>query len=580
MKQPGLQLLVYGKDIRHLQPEIDYPGLQISRVITVSNPNYLFIDLRISPQAQAGTLRIHFKDKDQLVATHDYELWAREPGSAGRQGFSPADVMYLITPDRFANGDTTNDQVAGMKEGPDRSFKGGRHGGDIAGIRQHLDYIAGLGFTAVWLNPVLENDMPRYSYHGYSTTDYYRVDPRFGTNESYRQLSREARAKGIKLIMDMIVNHCGLEHWWMKDLPTPDWINQWPTYTGTNHRRTVHQDPHASRYDHRRMVDGWFVPSMPDLNQRNELMATYLTQNTLWWIEYAGLAGIRMDTYPYPDADYMAEWTRRVMEEYPNFNIVGEEWALDPAIVSYWQKGKQNSNGYTSELKSLMDFPLQHYLVEALTSEESWNKGWRQLYECLAKDFLYADHMNLVVFPDNHDMSRMYAQLNRDDELYRLAMTFFLTVRGIPQVYYGTEILMANPGGGDHGLIRADFPGGWPGDEVNAFTGHGLRAEQLEAREFVSKLLNWRKQKRVIHHGKLMHFAPEDGVYVYFRYDDTETLMVILNKNEAPYALALDRFAEMLGSASQGRDLFSGKTYLLNQPLDLPPRSPLVLELE
>jgi glycosidase len=548
-------------------------------VIKVESPNYLFVDLVIGDVAKPGKVQIDFSKDGQLAESHDWELWQREPGSAQREGFNNSDVLYLITPDRFANGAPDNDDVSGMKEKANRSFIGGRHGGDIEGIRQHLDYIGGLGFTAIWLNPVLENNMPQYSYHGYSTTDFYKVDPRFGSNESYRQLAHEAKTKGIKLIMDMIVNHCGLEHWWMKDLPTSDWINTWATYTQTNHRKTLLQDPHASKIDKKIFTDGWFVPTMPDLNQRNELLANYLTQNAIWWIEYLGLNGIRMDTYPYPDMYYMSEWTHRVMEEYPHFNVVGEEWFEDPAIVAYWQRDKINPNGYTSDLPGVMDFPIQTAMVKALNQPEEWKAGWITLYEMLGRDFLYADPDNLVIFPDNHDMSRFFTQVNEDFDLFKLGLTFILTTRGIPQIYYGTEILKKNPGTTDHGIIRSDFPGGWAGDAVNAFTGEGLTPQQKEATAFLKKLLHWRKNTPAIQTGKLTHFEPKDGVYVYFRYNEQEKVMVILNKNKSAYSLQLNRFAEMLDGVKTGSDVLSDQTFDMSKAIDLPVKSPLVLEL-
>ncbi len=580
MKSPKLELLVYGTNISGLDPRLDYPGVRLERVIRVPGRNYLFLDLHITPDARAGTLELHFYDDDRLLETLPYELQTRRPPHERSPGFDNADVLYLITPDRFANGDPSNDEVPGMQEKPDRNNKDGRHGGDIAGIRRHLDYIADLGFTAVWLNPVLENDQPRYSYHGYSTTDFYRVDPRFGTNEDYRALADEARRKGIKLIMDMIVNHCGSEHWWMDDPPMPDWINTWPRYTGTNHLKTLVQDPHAAESDRRRFFDGWFVPTMPDLNQRNPHMATYLIQNSIWWTEYLGLGGIRMDTYPYPDPHFMSEWTRRMMEEFPELNIVGEEWHEWPAIVAYWQRGKQNPDGYVSYLPSLMDFPLQAALRRALTHPEGWSSGWRELYDVLALDFLYADPDNLVVFPDNHDMSRIFTQLGEDFDLWKTAMVWTLTTRGIPQLYYGTEILLTNPPEGDHGRIRSDYPGGWPGDTVNAFTGEGLTPRQLEARAFLQKLLKWRRSATAVHRGKLVHFAPENGVYVYFRYDDSQKLMVVLNKNDQPFTLPLDRFRELIGGHTAARDVLQGGEVRLGAGLELAPRQPRILELE
>ncbi len=578
MKNPNLQLLVYGDNMGDLNPSIDYAGVELVQVRKVKNENYLFLDLVISETAQAGKFPITFKHHDEVVATHTYTLFPREKGAAELQGFNNEDVMYLITPDRFANGDPTNDNVAGMQEKVDRANKGGRHGGDIEGIRKSLDYLADMGFTSIWLNPLLENDMEVYSYHGYSTTDFYKVDPRFGSNEAYRQLSKEAKSKGIKLIMDMIVNHCGSFHWWMDDLPMEDWINQWPAYTGTNHKKTLLQDPYAAELDKKIFRDGWFVETMPDMNQRNPLMGNYLIQNSIWWIEYLSLAGIRMDTYPYPDMDYMTEWTERVMAEYPNFNVVGEEWFGDPAIVSYWQKGKVNPNGYTSELPSLMDFPVQTAAVNAINDPESWGAGWVELYETLAKDFMYPAPNDLVVFPDNHDMMRIYSQVGEDYEKFKLANTFFLTTRGVPEFYYGTEILMSSDG--DHGIIRSDFPGGWAGDKINGFTGEGLTDQQKEAQQWMKKLLNWRKTATAVHYGKLLHFIPKDGVYVYFRYDDNQKIMVILNKNTKPYTLEVDRFAEVLDGVTTGKSVMSGQTFDMTKGLNLPQMGALILELK
>ncbi len=580
MKNPNLQLMVYGEQIRQLVPTINFPGVTIKQVIQVENPNYLFIDLHITPQTQPGKIKLEFKDEEATVLTYDYELWERTPGSAERKGFDQSDVLYLITPDRFANGDPTNDNHPELREKADRSFKGGRHGGDIKGMLNHLDYIEECGFTAIWLNPLLENDQESYSYHGYSTTDFYKVDQRFGSNEAYLELVQRAREKGIGMIMDMIVNHCGSGHWWMNDLPTSDWLNSTENYVQTNHRKSVLQDPHVAAIDRKQLVDGWFVKTMPDLNQRNPLMANYLTQNSIWWIEYADLTGIRMDTYPYPDMDYMADWTRAVMKEYPNFNIVGEEWNGNPAIVSYWQKGKQNPNGYTSELKSLMDFPLQEALKKALKNEEGSDNSWIHLYEMLANDFLYASPEDLVVFPDNHDMNRLTMEVNNDLDLYKLGIAYILTTRGIPQIYYGSEIFQSHEGDGDHGLIRSDFPGGWPTDPINGFTGEGLSEAQKDVFEFFTKLLRWRKNNPVVHFGELTHFIPQDDVYVYFRHSDAGKVMVILNKNEEPNQLSLERFQEMLVGINSGKEILTGQTIELGNSVVIPGRTPMVLELE
>jgi glycosidase len=581
MNNAALQLLVQGDQIGDLRPVINEPGITLQQIRKVENPNFLFLDLLIGEDVRTGTFQISFMRGNRVVSTTDYELKRRKWSSESIKGFDNSDVLYLITPDRFANGDPSNDTVKGLREKQNRDFKGGRHGGDIAGIADHLDYIKDLGFTAVWMNPVLENDMEAYSYHGYSTTDFYKVDPRFGSNESYQKLALEARSKGIGLIMDMIVNHCGLNHWWMEDRPSKDWINTWEEYTQTNHRKTVLQDPYASKLDKKTFADGWFVPTMPDLNQRNPMMATYLIQNSIWWIEYLGLAGIRMDTYPYPDMDYMTEWTRRVMEEYPNFNVVGEEWNEDPSIVAYWQKGKENPNGYTSELKSVMDFPVQATLVKALNEkEEDWGQGWIKLYEMIAQDFIYADPYNLVTFPDNHDMSRFFTQVKEDYDLWKLGMVFTLTTRGIPQIYYGSEVLMTNPGTTDHGIIRSDFPGGWSGDQVDAVSGEGLTVQQKAAKDFLKKVLQWRKEAAVIHYGKLLHFVPEDKVYVYFRYDEAQKYMVILNKNKEAYNLKLARFKEILEGARQGKDVISGASLNLQSgQITLKPMEPMILKV-
>lgn len=578
MEHQDIQLLVYGKNIAELNPKIESTDLTLRQVIKVQNPNYLFLDITINTRAKAGTINIDFYQNKNKVTSHPFQLLNRKRGADEIVGFDPSDAIYLITPDRFVNGDPSNDNVVGMRQKANRNDKGGRHGGDIQGMKNSLDYIKDLGFTSIWLNPVLENDMEVYSYHGYSTTDFYKVDPRFGTNESYQDFAETARAKGMKVIMDMIVNHCGSFHWWMNDLPSDDWINQWDNYTETNHRKTVLQDPYVSDFDKKQFTDGWFVPTMPDLNARNPLFAKYLIQNSIWWVEYLGLSGIRMDTYPYPDMDFMTDWTEAMMKEYPHLNIVGEEWYENPNIVAYWQKGKNNPNGYTSELKSVMDFPVQMSMSKALTEEENWKTGWIGVYEMLALDFLYPDPMNLVIFPDNHDMKRIFAQVNDDYNLFQQAMIFVATMRGIPQYYYGTEILMS--GDDDHGIIRSDFPGGWKGDAINAFTGKGLTAQQKQAKDFVTKLLQWRKTATSIHNGKLMHFIPKDGVYVYFRYNDEQKIMVIFNKNKTETSLDLDRYAEMLEGKTKGTDVLSGKDYSLGKKILIKGNEATILDLK
>ncbi|MGF7140342.1 glycoside hydrolase family 13 protein [Roseimarinus sediminis] len=578
-QNPELQLMIHGEAISQLYPQIDYEGITVTAVTRVENPNYLFVDLNIAPETKAGTLQINFTADGEIMSTVPYELKARDAASAHRDGFNTSDVIYLITPDRFVNGDVSNDELPQCKEGIDRSDRDGRHGGDIRGIINSLDYLQQLGFTAVWLNPVLENNMTSTSYHGYSTTDFYKVDPRYGSNEEYLELDHELDKRGMKLIMDMIFNHCGSEHWWMDDMPMSDWINHYPSYEITSHRRTVNQDPNASQYDTRAMTDGWFVPTMPDLNQRNPYMANYLIQNSIWWIEYAGLEGIRQDTWPYPDKHMMSEWTWRLLAEYPNFNIVGEEWSLNPAIVSYWQKGKHNADGYQCHLPSLMDFPLQAAVSRGLNNEETWDRGLIEIYEALSNDFLYPDAGKLVVFPDNHDMSRFYMQVNQDVDLLKMGLAFYLTSRGIPQIYYGTELLLTHEGD-HHGNIRADYPGGWDNDPVNAFTGKGLSKEQTDVRNYLSKIQNWRKNQKVIHHGSFMHFVPFDGFYTYFRYTDEEAVMVIISKNEEEKNINTSRFTEIMSPYSSGREIITGKQINQLETINVPARSAMIIELK
>jgi neopullulanase len=580
MKDSRLQLMVHGERIAELTPALEYPGVTIEGLTRTDNPNYLFIDLRLADNTLPGRFRIDFRRDKLPVLRHEYELLARQSGSAARAGFGPADVIYLITPDRFANGDPGNDGIKGYREGPNRRDPDGRHGGDLKGVLDHLDYLAGMGFTQLWLNPVLQNDQPQRSYHGYAITDYYQVDARFGDNALYRSLSLAARAKGIGLVMDMVLNHCGSEHWWMRDLPAKDWINHGGHFVGTSHNRESLQDPHGAGVDRDDMINGWFVPTMPDLNQRNPLLATYLIQNSLWWIEYAGLSGLRVDTWPYPDKDFLTEWARRVTEEYPALNIVGEEWSTNPAIVSYWQRGRPRHDGYASYLPGLMDFPLQDAAVRAFAEDESGTAGLIRIYRALANDSLYADPYNLVVFPDNHDMSRIFTQLGGRADLYKMALGYFLTTRGIPQLFYGDEILMANPGTDAHGVIRSDFPGGWAGDVASGFTGTGLTAPQRDAQEFTRKLLNWRKGASAIHRGKLTQYAPQGGIYVYFRHFGQLKVMVVINKAADEQQIDTARFHEVIGTSTHATDALSGQRHLLDQGIKVPGRSITILELQ
>jgi len=579
MKNNELQIMIHGKDIASLNPEINYPGIKIKKSITSNNKNYLFIYLNISEETPPGIFEITFKIENQTVLKYNYKLLERMENSANRLGFDNSDVIYLITPDRFANGITENDDIPGYNDKANRNDITGRHGGDIQGIIDHLDYISDMGFTSIWLNPLLDNNMKRVSYHGYSTTDYYKIDPRFGNNNDYKRLCTEANKIGIKIIMDQIMNHCGLEHWWMKDLPSNDWINNMDKYQQTSHRRTSLHDPYATESDKKKFTDGWFVPSMPDLNQNNPLLADYLIQNSIWWIEFADLKGIRHDTHPYPGNKFMAKWTCRIMDEYPNMNIVGEEWSENPIVVAKWQKGNTLLNNLSSCLPSLMDFPLQITFNKALTDKETWNSGLFKVYEMLANDIIYPDPYNLVVFADNHDMDRFFTQVNEDLGLYKIGMAFYLTTRGIPQIFYGTEILMKNPGTSEHGIIRSDFPGGWEEDKVDVFNNIALSSQQSEALEYLKKLLNWRKNNEVIHTGKLVHYAPENGLYCYFRYNKDKKIMIILNKNDRNFNFKPDNYTEMLSSHKTGINVLDGKEYVLDN-LIVPSKSPLIIELK
>ena len=573
-----LQLMVHGDNISELKPQISYPGVSIPAVHRVTNPNYLFIDILIDKNTIAGDFMIGFTKNDQIVLKHTYTLLERVDNSAKRNSFSSSDVIYLITADRFANGDPENDSTPNLKEKVNRNNKDGRHGGDIQGIIDHLDYIEEMGFTQLWLNPMLENNHPKYSYHGYSTTDYYNIDERFGGNSLYKLLSEEAHKRGIGIIKDIVLNHCGSEHWWMKDLPSKDWINNEGNYRQTSHNRVSIHDIHTTQSETSNFVDGWFVPTMPDLNHKNVFMATYLIQNSIWWIEYANLSGFRIDTYPYHDKTFISDFGKRLIDEYPNFNFVGEEWSLNSAIISYWQKDSPRYDNYISHTPSMMDFPLNSALAISLQENESWNSGLIKIYETLSNDFLYGNPYSLVVFADNHDMERIYTQLNEQLSLYKMAMTYIYTTRGIPQVYYGTEILLKGPP--DHGTLRTDFPGGWDSDQINGFNGFGLTNEQMEAQRFTKRLLSWRKNNLAITKGTLTHYLPQNGVYVYFRKYNEEIVMVLINNNTSDAYVSSDRFYEILEEKTQGISVLKEQVYDLEKDIHVPAKNALVLDLQ
>lgn len=570
MENNQLELLIYGKDISQFTPSVNNKNIQILGIKKTENSNYLFLNLDLS-KAISGKFNINFSKKGkQNNFSVVYELKERNKDSKLKEGFNSSDVIYLITPDRFVNGDVNNDVVKTMNEKTvNRKDDYGRHGGDIKGITNHLDYIDQMGFTAIWPTPVLTNDMKSSSYHGYAMTDFYQVDPRFGTLEDYIDLAQQAKNKGMKLIMDQVENHIGIEHWWMKDLPAKDWVNYQENFennketTYSNHRRTTNQDLYASRTDKEKMSNGWFASSMPDLNQRNPLLAKYLIQNSIWWVETLDLGGIRQDTYPYSDKQFMSDWAGAIMKEYPNFSIVGEEWSTNPLLVGYWQQGAKNKDGYQSNLTSTMDFPMQKAIVESLNEAESWDKGFVKMYEGLANDFSYANPEKIMIFPDNHDMDRIFTQLKENVVNTKMALGYILVLPRIPQLYYGTEILIENSAKpGDDGLRRTDFSGGWKDDKLNGFTGEGLIASQLEMQLFLKKVLNYRKHSEAIHSGKTIHFAPENGVYTLFRIKNDEIVTVILNKNENPISLNLNRFEEVGLKGKKVINIITGEAFI------------------
>lgn len=581
MHNKNLQLMVHGERIAELEPRLSYPGVRIAAVTRTANRNYLFIDLVVDADAKPGSVDIDFSGAHRDKLRYTYRLLPRAPGSAQRQGFSGADAIYELMPDRFANGDPSNDSVAGLPDKAKRASGDGRHGGDIQGMIDHLDYIAGLGFTQLWPTPLVENDMPEASYHGYAATDFYKIDPRYGSNDDYLRLSREARKHGIGLIQDVVLNHIGLNHWWMKDLPSPDWINYGGKFVPTRHHRVAVQDMYASKEDAENFTRGWFFEGMPDMNQSDPKVANYLIQNSIWWIEYAGLSGLRIDTFSYSDSRFLTEYTRRLMDEYPRLNMVGEEWSMLPPVVAHWQRGKRNFDGYSTSMPSMMDFPLTEAMRTALSSSKDKRNIFNDVYETLSLDYLYPDPSNLVLFDGNHDLPRMFSVVGGDVDKWKMDLVFVMTMPRVPQFYSGDEILMTSTTKDrDDSSYRQDFPGGWAGDTVNAFTGAGLPQRQREAQEFVRKLVSWRRTAGVVHHGKLMHYAPEHNAYVWFRYDDHDKVLVALNASDKENVLPVGRFHEMLSGVTSGVDVLTGKTYDLSRTLTLPPKSSIILQLK
>ena len=597
LKNPQVQLMVYGKNIAAVQRvATDYPGVVVDSVVRLDSPNYLFVYLNLR-QAKPGTMTLQF-DKVKV----QYQLKQREMAGDKRIGFDNSDVLYMLMPDRFAQGQGHQPQVKGMRPyKEDRSQPSLRHGGDLNGIREHLDYFNELGVTALWLTPVLENDSPDsdngYStYHGYATTDYYRVDPRFGTNDDYRRLCDEAHQKGLKVVMDMIFNHSGFEHPWTHDMPSRDWLNlpQWlveskgtsdargTSFLQTSYKLTPVKDPYASQVDLKETTEGWFVPTMPDLNQRNPHLMRYLIQNSIWWIETIGIDGIRMDTYPYAFAEGMAQWMKELDEEYPNFNTVGETWVTEPAYTAAWQKDSRLSE-HNSYLKTVMDFSFFDKLAQAKNEEtDAWWKGLNRLYNSFVYDYLYEDPTHVMAFIDNHDTDRFLGN-GHDSLALKQALALLLTVRRIPQIYYGTEIMMNGTKEITDGHVRKDFPGGFPGDKHNAFTRQGRTRAQQSMFNWLSRLLHWRRGNETIIRGYQTQFIPYNGIYVITRRWHRNTVMTILNGTTQDAVLDISRYQELFDDGqdvSRVQDIPTGRYYDLTKNLTLKPRQTLVLEFQ
>ena len=606
MKDASLQLMVYGKNIKSAEVTVDYPGVSIDSIARLESPNYLLVYLNLK-EAKAGEMVLNFRQGKQSKKVK-YRLKKREMAGEKRMGFTNEDVLYMLMPDRFANGNPKNDVIKTMRDKTcDRTAPSLRHGGDMEGIRQHLDYFKQLGVTALWFTPVLENDSPNNgkhsTYHGYATTDYYKVDPRFGTNAEYKQLVVEAHQKGLKIVMDMIFNHCGFEHPWIADMPSRDWFNspEWllPEYQTPEHikkigtvdgARTVNDmyrqtsykltpvlDPYASKVDMAETVDGWFVPSMPDLNQRNPHVAKYLVQNSEWWIETVGIDGIRMDTYPYADRDAMALWMKTLNNEYPNFNTVGETWVTEPAYTAAWQKDSKLSKK-NSYLKTVMDFAFFDRINRAKNEEtDDWWNGMNRIYNVLCYDYLYPNPKNVMAFVENHDTDRFLGD-GKDTLALKQALALLLTINRTPQLYYGTEVLMNGTKSVTDGNVRKDFPGGWAGDKHNAFTAEGRTQAENRMFDWLSRLLHWRQGNKVIIHGKQTQFCPYKGVYVVARQYHGKTVMTIINGKKEANELEVSRYAEIIGSHEKATDVTDGRTVLVNKNVRLRPRQTMILE--
>ena len=581
MNYAEVEVLLHGKDISKYS--VIVKGLDVIEIKKTENPNYLFVKVN-TKNKPVGSYPIQLSDGKKILAEHVFELKARRENSAARIGCTPKDVIYLIMPDRFANGDPTNDSHTSTIEKVNRTLPGGRHGGDIQGIINQLDYIKELGATAIWTTPLLEDNDTTYSYHTYGQSDLYKVDPRYGKNEDFVRMVEEAHKRGIKILKDEVPNHWGYTHWMMKDLPTYDWIHQFPGYAQSNYRTSTQMDPNASKRDQKYCEEGWFVRSMPDLNQGNPFVLNYLIQNTIWWMEFANLDALRVDTYSYNQKEGIAKWTKAIMDEYPKSSMVGEIWMHDQAQISYWQKDSPISaiQDYNTHLPQVMDFTLHDALQEAFKeNNQGWDKGMARIYENFVNDFLYKNASENLIFLENHDTQR-FNEIYPKMADYKLAMALLATTRGIPQIYYGSEIGMkGDKNNGGDASIRQDFPGGWKEDSKNAFTKEGRSDFQENYFQYTKKLLNWRKNNSIIHEGKLVQFLPENNVYVYFRVKGKEKVMVVINNSDKEEKIKKDRFAEQLEGFIEAKEVITNlKVNLMKEEWDIPAKTAYIFELK
>lgn len=581
-----LQLMIFGSDLQGSKVELanNVKGMAVGKVYDADSKNYIFVDVKVGWNVEPGKYQFVVTTKKGKELKFDYVLKERRENSGKRLSFGSADMVYLIMPDRFANGDSSNDSTDETVEKADRKNPGGRHGGDIQGIINHLDYLENLGVTAVWSTPLLLDNEENYSYHGYACADYYKIDPRYGSNELYRDYVAKAHDHDIKVIMDMVVNHCGTAHWWMKDLPFKDWVSQFDEYTRSNYALNSHADPHASEADISLCTNGWFDTTMPDMNLKQPFLLRYFTQWAVWWVEYADLDGLRVDTFPYSDKKSIAEWVKNVLDEYRDLNIVAECWYPDALSVSYWEGARRQHDGYCSHLPSVMDFPLRDAIVSGFADEKTvpdWGEGLVKIYNSVSLDYAYKNPYNLLIFADNHDTNRIAHDLDKDFAKMKMVMTLLSTMRGVPQLYYGDELGFTSADGSTgHSQERIDFPGGWSSDKVDLFDAKDRSVRQKDLFDYTSALFTWRRTNDAVHNGKLIHFRPtECNVYVYFRYTNDECVMTVINNGQQDYRIEWDRFWEITSKyASKGRNIITHNIVKLGDNTSVPAQSSAVIE--